>query len=124
MIFDGQTLSSDGAARILAGGGLLIRRNRKRFVHLLSLALLFAQFGMLAHASAHLSSDLHAVPKAAQLCGECLSFLLLQNILCPPPAAILVVKAPIELVYEGDAIDAVPPRAFSAFRSRSPPKFS
>jgi hypothetical protein len=101
----------------------MIRRNRKLFVHLLSLALLFAQFGMVAHASAHLDSDPHAVPKAAQLCGECLSFSPLQNIVGPAPAATLFVKIPAERVYEGDAIEAVPPRAFSAFRSRAPPSF-
>ena len=101
----------------------MIRRNRKLFVHLLSLGLLFAQFGMLAHASTHLKTDLHAAPTTAQLCGKCLSFTPLQNILGPVSTAVLVVKSPVERVYEGDAIEAVPPRAFSAFRSRAPPSF-
>jgi hypothetical protein len=99
----------------------LIRRNRKLFVHLLSLALLFAQFGMLAHASTHLRADPHAAPSAAQLCGECLSFSPLQNIVAGPPTALLIVKPPIDRIYEGEAVAAVLPRAFSAFRSRAPP---
>ena len=101
----------------------LTRRNRKLFVHLLSLGLLFAQLGMLAHASTHLKRDLHAAPTTAQLCGECLSFTPLQNIVGPAPAAIVVIKPPVERVHEGDAIEAVLPRAFSAFRSRAPPSF-
>jgi hypothetical protein len=113
-------LSSADGARILAG---VIRRNRKLFVHLLSLGLLLAQFGMLAHASTHLKSDLDAVPKAAQLCGECLSFSPLQNIVGSAPTTVLVIKPPADRVHEGDAIEAVPPRAFSAFRSRAPPSF-
>ena len=102
---------------------LLIRRNRKLFVHLLSLGLLFAQFGMLAHASTHLRADPHAAPTQAQLCGECLSFTPLQNIVGGAPPAIVVIKPPVDRIYEGEAVAAIPPRAFSAFRSRAPPSF-
>jgi len=101
----------------------MIRRNRKLFVHLLSLALLFAQFGMLAHASTHLKADPHAAPTAAQLCGECLSFTPLQNIVGGAPAAMVVIKPPIDRIHEGEAVAVLLPRAFSAFRSRAPPSF-
>jgi hypothetical protein len=93
-------------------------------VHLLSLALLFAQFGMLAHASTHLKADPHAAPTAAKLCGECLSFSPLQNIVGAAPTALLVVNPPIDRIYEGEAVAVILPRAFSAFRSRAPPEIS
>lgn len=99
----------------------LIRRNRKLFVHLLSLALLIAQFGMIAHASTHLRADPHAAPTQAQLCGECLSFAPLHNAVGGAPAIVIVVKSPVALIHEVVAVAAVPPRAFDAFRSRAPP---
>jgi hypothetical protein len=101
----------------------MIRRNRKLFVHLLSLALLFAQFGMVAHASSHLD-DPHAVPTTAKLCGECLSFAPLQNIVGGAPTAVLVLKSAVDRLHEDDAVAAILPRGFSAFRSRAPPKIS
>ena len=99
----------------------MIRRNRKLFVHLLSLALLFAQFGMVVHASAHLKADPHAIPTQAQLCGECLSFAPLHNIVGGAPVDVLVIKTTADRIHEVDDIAAVPPRAFDAFRSRAPP---
>lgn len=101
----------------------MIRRNRKLFVQLLSLALLIAQFGMLAHASSHLKSDPHAAPTKAQICGECLSFAPLQNLVGSPPTVVLAVKPPIHRIFEVAVVAAVPPRAFDAFRSRAPPTF-
>jgi hypothetical protein len=99
----------------------LIRRNRKLFVHLLSLALLLAQFGMIAHASTHLRADPHAAPTQAQLCGECLSFAPLHNAVDGAPAVVLSVKSPVHRIIEVEAVATVPPRAFDAFRSRAPP---
>ena len=99
----------------------MIRRNRKLFVHLLSLALLLAQLGMIAHASTHLRADPHAAPTQAQLCVECLSFAPLQNAVGGAPAVVIVVESPVDLIHEVEAAAAVPPRAFDAFRSRAPP---
>jgi hypothetical protein len=102
----------------------LIRRNRKSFVHLLlSLALLLAQFGMLAHASTHLRADPHATPTQAQLCGECLSFAPLNNLVGGAPAVVVVLKPAIDHIHEVETAAALPPRAFDAFRSRAPPAF-
>ena len=99
----------------------MIRRNRKLFVHLLSLALLIAQFGMIAHASTHLRVDPHAAPTQAQLCGECLSFAPLHNAVGGAPAVVIAVKSPVDRFIEAEAVATVPPRAFDAFRSRAPP---
>ena len=99
----------------------MIRRNRKLSVYLLSLALLMAQFGMIAHASTHLRADPHAAPTQTQLCGECLSFAPLHNAVGSAPAVVLSVKSPVRRFTEVEAVAPVPPRAFDAFRSRAPP---
>ena len=99
----------------------MIRRNRKLFVHLLSLTLLFAQFGMVVHASTHLKTDGHAIPSQAQLCGECLSFAPIHNAVGGSPPVVLVIKTPAQRIHEVVGIEAVPPRTFDAFRSRAPP---
>ena len=101
---------------------MLIRRNRNLLVHLLSLALLLAQLGMVAHASTHLKADPHGAP-IGQLCGECLSFAPLQNIVGNPPPIAFVAKAAAECAQNTSTPRAVPARAFSAFRSRAPPHF-
>lgn len=106
-----------GSRRIL---GAVIRRSRL-LVHLLSFALLFAQLGLAAHASTHLRSDPHGAPTKAQLCGECLSFAPLQNLVGGAPMVVLAVKPPAHRVDSIERIAAVPPRAFDAFRSRAPP---
>jgi hypothetical protein len=79
------------------------------------------QWGMLAHASTHLKADPHAAPTKTLLCGECLSFAPLQNIVGSAPAVVLAVKSPIDRLDEVIAIAVIPPRAFDAFRSRAPP---
>ena len=56
---------------------------------MLSLALLFAQLGMVVHASTHLKVDPHAAPTQSQLCGECLSFAPMQNMVGGAPTVIL-----------------------------------
>lgn len=99
----------------------MTRRNRNLIVHLLSLALLIAQLGMVAHASTHLKSDPHGAPTKAQLCGECLSFAPMQNVLGSAPAVVLAIKSPACRIYAVEAVATVPPRAFDAFRSRAPP---
>lgn len=111
-------MSLGRATGILAG---VIRRNRSLFVHLLSLALLIAQLGMVAHASTHLKADPHGVPTKAQLCGECLSFAPLQNIVGSAPAIVMAIKPLAHGIDEVEAVATVPPRAFDAFRSRAPP---
>jgi hypothetical protein len=98
----------------------VIRRSRL-LVHLLSFALLFAQLGLTVHASTHLRADPHGAPTKAQLCGECLSFAPLQNIVGGASTVVLAIKAPAFQIYDVAAVAAVPPRAFDAFRSRAPP---
>ena len=88
---------------------------------LLSLALFMGQWGMLAHASTHLKADPHAAPAKTQICGECLSFAPLQNIVGGPPALVLAVKAPLDRSDDTVILAAIAPRAFDAFRSRAPP---
>lgn len=98
----------------------MIRRSRL-LVHLLSFALLFAQLGLTVHASTHLRADPHGVPTKAQLCGECLSFAPLQNIVGHASTVVVAIKPPALRIYQAAAVAAVPPRAFDAFRSRAPP---
>jgi len=90
-------------------------------VHVLSLALFFAQLGMAVHASTHLRADPHATPTQSQLCGECLSFAPMQNMVGGAPTVVLAVKISPDRAPDSVAIASVPHRAFSAFRSRAPP---
>jgi len=87
----------------------------------LSLALLFAQLGMVVHASTHLKSKPHAAPTQSQLCGECLSFAPMQNMVGGAPTVVLTVQVFHDRALECEAIISAPHRAFSAFRSRAPP---
>jgi hypothetical protein len=96
------------------------RRNRRWFVHLLSLAFLFAQLGMVVHAGTHLKTDPDTA--ATQLCGQCLTSAPLQNMV--GGGAIVI---PAVAILHDHAIDTVacadaPRGAFFAFRSRAPPK--
>jgi disulfide bond formation protein DsbB len=102
---------------------LLIRRPRRWFVHVLSLALLFAQLGMALHASSHLKADPHATPTQAQLCGQCASFSPVQNMVGNAPAILFVVHVSHDRAADCAAIASVPSAAFTAFRSRAPPSF-
>ena len=90
-------------------------------MHVLSLALLFAQLGMVVHANSHLNSDPHAIPTPGQICGQCASFAPMQNMV--GGGALLVLALPVshDRVLNCDAIVSAPHRAFSAFRSRAPP---
>ena len=90
-------------------------------MHVLSLALLFAQFGMVVHASTHLKADRHAAPTQNQLCGECVSFASMQNAVGGTPAVVFAVAVIPDAAPESDAVSQIPHRAFSAFRSRAPP---
>jgi len=101
-------------------GGLLIRRNRRWFVHLLSLAFLCAQFGMVVHASTHLKSDPDSA--ATRFCGQCLSSAPLQNMV----GGGAVILPTVEILHD-HVIDTViradaPRGTFTAFRSRAPPQ--
>ena len=99
----------------------LIRRNRRWFVHVLSLALLFAQLGMVVHASSHLKADPHATPTQAQLCAQCASFAPMQNMVGGAPAVLFAVHVSHDRALDVAAIASVPSSAFTAFRSRAPP---
>jgi hypothetical protein len=101
---------------------VLIRRSRKLIVQLLSLAFLFAQLGMAVHASTHLKAEPHGGPP--QLCGHCLSFAPLQNMVGGGAAIVLPLSVVHDHVADGDVISFVPARAFTAFRSRAPPRCS
>jgi hypothetical protein len=87
----------------------------------LSLALLFAQLGMVVHASSHLKSDPHATPTQQQLCGQCASFAPLQNMVGGAPTVVLAVQVSFDRAPDCAAVVSVPHRAFTAFRSRAPP---
>jgi hypothetical protein len=99
---------------------MLIRRNRSLLVHLLSLALLFAQLGMVVHASTHLQGD--GEQSAGQLCNFCISSSALQNMGGGDASFEVAVR-----VAHAPAIDAPPVAqpaiaSFTAFRSRAPPQ--
>jgi hypothetical protein len=98
----------------------VIRRPRL-LVHLVSFALLFAQLGLAVHASTHLRADPHGAPTKAQLCGECLSFAPLQNVVGGGSTMVLAIRPPAHRIHQVEVATAVPPRAFDAFRSRAPP---
>ena len=106
---------------ILTRGGFLIRRRRPWLVHVLSLALLFAQLGMVVHASSHLKQDPHAAPTQQQLCGQCASFAPLQNMVGGTPTVVLGVQVSHDRAPDCATVAGVPHRAFTAFRSRAPP---
>ena len=97
----------------------LIRRNRRWFAHLLTLAFLFAQLGMVAHASTHLKRDTHPAP--TQLCGECLSFAPLQSMAGGGAVVVLPVDVRHDHAIPRELVSFVPQRAFTGFRSRAPP---
>ena len=90
-------------------------------MHVLSLALLFAELGLLVHASKHLNADPHATPTQSQLCGECVSFASMQNAVGGTPTVLFATTISPDAAPESDAVSQVPRRAFSGFRSRAPP---
>jgi hypothetical protein len=100
---------------------VLIRRNRHWFVHVLSLALLFAQLGMVVHSSSHLKADPHAAPTSGQLCGQCLSFAPMQNMVGGAPTVVLAVKVSHDRAQQCESVSRAPRRSFSPYRSRGPP---
>jgi hypothetical protein len=100
-------------------GGTLIRRNRRWLVKLLSLAFLFAQFGMVVHASTHLKPEQHAT---AQLCAQCLSSSSLQNMVGGGASIVPAVTVSHDHAIEASIVADSPRRAFAAFRSRAPPQ--
>jgi hypothetical protein len=109
---------------ILVRGGPLTRRNRRWFVHLLSLALLFAQLGLVVHASGHLKADPHAAPSTAQYCGECLSFAPLASMVGGGSTTVILLSQAPGRGVNVVATPFVPRRAFAAYRSRAPPHLS
>jgi len=89
-------------------------------VHLLTLAFLSAQFGMAVHASTHLKTEPH--PAQSQLCGQCLSFAPLQNMVGGGATDILAVKVSQHRAVDTVAESLAPRQAFAAFRARAPPR--
>ena len=84
------------------------------------MAFLFAQFGMVVHASTHLKLDSHATP--TQLCGQCLSSASLQNMV---GSGAIVLQAVVVARQHGEepvAVPGAPRHPFAAFRSRAPPQ--
>lgn len=99
---------------------MLIQRNRRLLVHLLSLALLFAQFGLAVHASTHLKDD--GDTPAGQVCDYCISSSALQNL----GGCDAGIEFPVTVAL-AEAIEALPAdqpvaAVFTAFRSRAPPQ--
>jgi hypothetical protein len=90
-------------------------------VHVLSLALSFAQLGMVVHAGSHLKADSHSTPTQQLLCGQCASFAPLQNMVGGAPAVLLAVHVSHDRALDSAAVASVPHHAFTAFRSRAPP---
>jgi hypothetical protein len=90
-------------------------------VHVLSLALLFAQLGMVVHASSHFDSDPHTTPSPSQLCGECASFTPMQNMVGGASMVVFAVHVSHDPALDHAVVASVPHCAFSAFRSRAPP---
>lgn len=88
-------------------------------MHLLTLAFLSAQLGMAVHASTHLKTDPH--PAQSQLCGQCLSFAPLQNMVGGGSVVILPVSVPRDRAVDAATRSVAPRHPFSAFRSRAPP---
>ena len=87
----------------------------------MSLALLFAQLGMVVHANSHLRSDPHAAPAQSQLCGQCASFSPMQNMVGSAPAVLFAIHVCHDRAIDSGSIESVPASAFTAFRSRAPP---
>jgi len=82
-------------------------------------AFLFAQFGMVVHASTHLKPEQHAT---AQLCGQCLSSGSLQNMVGGGASVIPAADLTPDHAIEASVVADSPRRAFAAFRSRAPPQ--
>lgn len=86
-------------------------------MHLLSLALLCVQFGLVVHASTHL--DDRDAP--AQACDYCLTSHALQNMGGGDASFEFAVSIPHEHGVEASSIAAPATAPFNAFRSRAPP---
>lgn len=98
----------------------MFRRNRRLLVNLLSLALLFAQFGLAAHASTHLGNDPDS--QSTQVCDYCLSSSALQNMGGGDASFEVAVTVAHNHAIEVTPGHSIAPVAFTAFRSRAPPQ--
>ena len=74
---------------------------------------------MAVHASTHLKAEPH--PAQSQLCGQCLSFAPLQNMVGGGTTVIVAVDVSQHRAVDTVAESLAPRPAFSAFRSRAPP---
>ena len=93
-------------------------------MHVLSLALLFAQLGTVVHANSHLRDNPHAAPTQAQLCGQCASFAPMQNMVGSAPAVLFALHVSLDRATDLSVDASIPSAAFTAFRSRAPPSVS
>ena len=92
---------------------VLIRRNRRWFVHVLSLALLFAQLGMVVHASSHLKSDPHATPTQSSSAASAPPSRRCRTWWAARPPSFSQSSVSHDRAPECAAIASVPHRAFS-----------
>jgi hypothetical protein len=74
---------------------------------------------MVVHASSHLKSEPHGTP--TQLCGQCLSFAPLQNMVGGGATLVHAVAVVHERAVDSDVVAVAPQAPFTAFRSRAPP---
>jgi hypothetical protein len=74
---------------------------------------------MAVHASTHVKAEPH--PAQSQLCGQCLSFAPLQNMVGGGAIAILAINVAASRAADTIAESFAPREPFAAFRSRAPP---
>lgn len=99
----------------------LVRRPRRLLVNLLSIALLFAQFGMAVHASTHLGKDPDS--RSVPACDYCLSASALQNPGGGDAGFEITVSVAPSHAFGAPPLHPIAAAAFTAFRSRAPPRF-
>ena len=102
---------------------MLLNRNRQRLIaRLLSLVLLIAQLGAVAHAYSHLTPDLRSsAPGLTQVCATCISQLPLLSVIGSSQSPLPLDHCSSEPVLATIPTQAVFPLFSPTFRSRAPP---
>jgi hypothetical protein len=88
---------------------------------LLSLALLFGQWGAEAHAYSHLSDASKGLPDTAQSCRACLSFAPLHSAVGTSACAFSVHQCATDDFVSLDEIQVPNSPSLRAYQSRAPP---
>jgi hypothetical protein len=101
--------------------GTLFRNRHYLLVHLLALALLFAQLGVQAHAYSHLAPDPHGIPNTVQSCGLCVSSAPLLSVVGNPDGLHIAPPCESSSVAPIVTVPIVSGLSCPAFRSRAPP---